>query len=134
MIAYLFVSQGIANLHSWYGAAERRLSERVGSGDIVTDLLRPLDFQWACFAEVTGQGLVQGGLVLGVLVVTSLWIGEIRALADLVYLPIFVLSVVLGFVIMYSISFLAGLASFWTINYWGLFYAKKVVVDLLSGG
>ena len=73
MKAYLLITFITNALLSWY--SETRIANKILDGSVAADLLKPLDFQQARFAETLGSGLVEGGLaailITVVMIITS---------------------------------------------------------------
>ena len=90
-------------------------------------------FNRARFAEGIGSSLIQ--VLFVVLLLTALyWIlPGFHGPAGVMFFGCFLLSVLLGYLIMSCISLMVGLLSFILMNYWGIYYVKKAVVDLFSG-
>ena len=133
MLTYLFVSQGINNIYGWYTTAERNIAYKIRTGDIALDLVKPLRFNLARFFEVLGVSFVQVFFIIIIFTIFKILIPEFRAPQSVLYLFLFLVSTFLGFLCMFSLSFLVGLVSFWTLNYWGLYYVKKSIFDFFSG-
>lgn len=117
----------------YYSRVDFEIAEDVRRGDVVRDLLRPVDFQLARMAEAFGESAFR----LLVLTLPS---------ALLVYLvfPVappagwaagttFGLSLLLSFVVYFEISYLVGLSAAFTEQAAGLLRAKAAAVELLSG-
>ena len=73
MKAYLLITFITNALLSWY--SETRIANKILDGSVAADLLKPLDFQQARFAETLGSGMVEGGLaailITVVMIITS---------------------------------------------------------------
>ena len=54
-IAYVWISQGLLSVAGLFGPGWWELARRVQTGDVATDLQRPLDVQHAGFAEDAGR-------------------------------------------------------------------------------
>lgn len=133
MITYLCISQGITSIYGWNNAVERRVFLKVREGDIAFDLLKPVKFNLARVSEGAGGSVIHILFIMILLLILKLFIPVIQGPSSLSGFCFFVLSVLLGFGIMSAISLMAGLATFYLMNYWGLYYTKKAVVDFFSG-
>lgn len=133
MFAYLFISQAISNIQGYFGTPENEISGKVRSGLVATELLRPLDFQQARFFESIGSGLLQGVFVFGLAGVLSFLVPNVWASASVASVSLALVSVVPSFLIMFSLSYIAGLLSFWTLSFWGLYHVKRAIVDFFAG-
>src|SRR4051812_2092220 len=108
------------------------IGERIRSGDVVTDLYRPFDFQAWWFAteagraafNVLGRGLppLLFGMVLFDLVVPS----SIGAAAA------FLVSVALSFVLVFAWKFLISLSGFWLYDTRGVVSIGGVISTVMS--
>lgn len=109
------------------------IGERIKSGDVVTDLYRPVDFQAWWFAteagrnsfNVLGRGLPP--LLFG-LVVFDLVVPQSAGSAVL-----FLVSIALSFVLVFAWKFLVSLAGFWMLDTRGISSLAAVMVTVLSG-
>lgn len=110
--------------------ADWRMAGRIQSGMVAVDLIKPIDYQTARFAEVVGVAWTEllAGLVgcVGVLLLT----GPIPPPASL---PLFMVSVVMVLPLKFLIIYISALASFYTQNYLGVHWARLAMVSLLSG-
>ena len=118
-IAYVWLSQGLLTVVGVFGASWYDLARRVQTGDVATDLQRPLDVQRAGLAQDLGRALYQllwRGLppfLLGALVF------EITVPSDPARWVQFAVSVVLAVLVGFGIRFLVNLTSFWLLDYRG---------------
>lgn len=109
------------------------LPHRIGNGSIATELLLPISFQGRMLFENLGNTLFQ--LVfhfVPALVVSALTVGVLPP-ADIGCLILFVISALLGYGVLWTLSFLLQNFSFWLINMWSLITIKNVFVNVLSG-
>lgn len=133
MLTYLVVSQCLNAIYGWYNATERNISARIKSGDIVLDLVKPINFNFARFYEGIGMTIIQiifSGCVLLLFIVFN---PSVATPTSFMHFIAFLLSAFFGYVSMFSISLITGLLSFVISGYWGLYYLKKAIIDLLSG-
>jgi ABC-2 type transport system permease protein len=130
-VTYAWLAQGMLMtiyLWGWFDVALR-----VRSGDVATDLQRPLDFQGYWLAHDLGRALyhavfrgvppfVLGALVFDVLVPHDprIWLA-------------FTLSVTLAVVTSFAFRFIFNLAAFWLIDYRGAAVLAMVASTFFSG-
>ena len=133
MITYLLVSQAVNNIYGFRNDAERPISNKIRKGTIVFDLLRPVKFVNARLAENLGQTVFQ--VLFAVLMMSGfhIFIPELSGPSSGLHGILFVFSVSAGFLIMFSVSIMSGLLSFWLMNNWGLRNAKAAIVNFFSG-
>lgn len=109
------------------------LPNKIWDGSIATEFLRPISFKGRMIAENLGNALFS--LIFRfapVLIIAVLTVG-VSAPASPVMLLLFVLSAILGFGVLWAISFAVQMTSFWLINIWSLITIKNVFVNVLSG-
>ena len=130
-VTYTWLAQGMLMTIYLWGWFEVAL--RVRSGDVATDLQRPLDFQGYWLAQDLGRAayhaLFRGvpPFVLGALVFDVLVPGN-----PLVWLA-FLASVMLAVVTSFAFRFLFNLAAFWLLDYRGAGVLAMVASTFFSG-
>jgi ABC-2 type transport system permease protein len=132
-IAYVWLSQGLLTVVGIFGAGWFELARRVQTGDIATDLQRPLDVQRTELVQDLGRAgyqvlwraLPQFGL--GVLLF------EITIPGEAGRWLVFALSVVLAVLVSFGVRFLTNLTSFWLLDYRGPVLLAIAVNLILSG-
>jgi ABC-2 type transport system permease protein len=130
MQAYLLVAFTCGVIVSQF--ADWRMAFRIESGMVSLDLVKPIDYQWARFAEVLGSLAIEVSfVVLGWLAVIAFGGGV--ALPPPGLLVIFLASLVLVVPLKFLVVYLSGLACFYTHHYNGVAWARIAVVSLLSG-
>jgi ABC-2 type transport system permease protein len=112
--------------------ADFRMAFRIRSGLVSLDLIKPVRYQEARFAETLGGTAVEILVVLVVGAITLLTVGGLSRPAgnDLL---LFAVSMVLLIPLKFTIVYMCSLASFWTENYIGVQWARIALVNLLSG-
>lgn len=109
------------------------LPNKIWDGSISTELLRPISFKGRMIAENIGNSAFN--LIfkfIPVLIVALLTTG-VNAPADIPCFLLFILSAILGYGVLWSISFVIQMTSFWLINVWSIVTIKNVFVNVLSG-
>jgi ABC-2 type transport system permease protein len=130
MRAYLLVAFAAGTLVSILG--DFRMAFRILDGDVALDLVKPIDYQRARFAEAIG------GLWIEVLLIAVI-VGAVVAITGGVDTPagpalaVFAASMLLLVPLKFLIVYVSTLACFWTQNYMGVQWARLAVVNLLSG-
>ncbi|GAA3038120.1 ABC transporter permease [Actinokineospora globicatena] len=131
LASYVWLGQGLlAVVNSW---TMLDLAERVRTGDVVADLLRPVDPLWtylwtdlgrAVYAVLTRflAPLVVGAVAFGLYVPQSL----------LTY-PLFALSTLLAIVVCFACRYLIGLTAFWLLDIRGVMMFWVFVSGAASG-
>lgn len=128
---YIFASFIINSLLSFY--TETKISEDIRSGDIVLDLIKPLDYQKGKLFETLGtvflESVVSVFLVGGVAVI----IFDINPPATLVMLVVSFVSVIFGTFIKFLLSYLTGLLCFKMQGVVGIIWVRNAITDIFSG-
>lgn len=109
------------------------LGARIRSGQVATDLLKPMDFQWLYFASTLADVVIQLGLGAAVLVLASFFLEQAPLPLDPARLAVFALSVCLGILVAYGATFLVALSTFITHNGYGAFYIRLMSHLAFSG-
>ena len=131
MRSYILLSYAINMLVSFYSAG--RMMAPIRTGEITQDLLRPLDYLYSQLAMTLGAAIIEGGL--SALVTLALGIMAFGLLPPVSFTAFlwFLLSIGVGFLIKFLVTFLTTLLCFWTINSLGLLWAQSAIINLFSG-
>lgn len=109
------------------------LPEKIWSGTIANELLLPISFKGRMLSDNLGNALFQ--LIfhfIPALVVAVFAIGIVHP-AGVMYFLLFLVSALLGYGVLWSISFAVQMCSFWLINVWSIVTIKNVFVNVLAG-
>ena len=128
ILTYIVISQTLLTL-VFTLRVNRIIEEKVRSGEIATDLMKPIDFQMMTLATAVGTSIHT--LLLNMLpkVILFYAIFRLSLPPSLLTVLLFTLSVFLGYVILFSIEFIIGILAFWivevrgihTLVVWGLY-------------
>jgi ABC-2 type transport system permease protein len=131
LVTFVWVGQGLLAVVNYWGYQE--LPERVRSGQVVSDLLRPVDLMAGYLAADTGRA---GHAMLTRFVVPV----AVGLLAFDFYLPhhagtylLFAVSVVLAVLVCGACRYLVALTSFWLLDYRGAHMVWVVASGAGSG-
>lgn len=109
------------------------LPDKIGNGSIATELLLPISVKGRMIADNLGVAVFKlvyhfvPALVLAVLIM------GIEKPASGIMLVLFIISAFLGYGVLWTISFVVQMCSFWIINVWSVVTIKNVFVNVLSG-
>jgi ABC-2 type transport system permease protein len=131
MRTYILLGYGLNALIGFPVAS--RMMNAIRTGEIVIDLIRPLNYLQSQLALAVGQAAIEGlcSLLL-VALLGFLVLGIVLPASPLAAFG-FLLAVVLGFVTKFLFVFTVSLVCFWTINAVGVNWAQLAVVNVLSG-
>jgi ABC-2 type transport system permease protein len=131
-VTFVFVSQGmLAVVNAFSGG--RELALRIKTGDVVTDLYRPVNFQTYWLAQDLGragfQAIFRGlpPMLAGLLVFTY------RLPTDPGILVAFAFSLLLAVVVAFAINFMISLSAFWLLDDRGVAQIAMVIEMFFSG-
>ena len=132
-ITYVWLGQGLLSVVASFGPSWYELALRIRSGDVATDLHRPLDLQAAGLAQDAGRAAYQllfraiPPFLVGALVF------DVTAPGDPLRWLAFAAAVVLAVLVSFGVRFLVNLASFWLLDWRGPLTLTMAVTNLLSG-
>ncbi|ADG80489.1 ABC transporter permease OS=Tsukamurella paurometabola (strain ATCC 8368 / DSM / CCUG 35730/ CIP 100753 / JCM 10117 / KCTC 9821 / NBRC 16120 / NCIMB 702349/ NCTC 13040) OX=521096 GN=Tpau_3917 PE=4 SV=1 [Tsukamurella paurometabola] len=132
MVSYIFLSQGLLTAVGAFGT-DGELPERIRSGDIAVDFLRPLNVQFASLATGIGGALysliprwlplVGVGLLTGMMA----WAREPAAY------PLGALSILLSIVLARALLYAVEVIGFWVVETRGIVLFYVIVASFLMG-
>lgn len=120
-------------LESFFAVDDFYLSSRINNGSIATEMLLPVNFHGRMLATNLGTALFK--LIfhfLPTFIIAVIFIG-ISAPASIGNFLLFLLSLIFGYGVLWSISFMFQMMSFWLINVWAIMTIKNVFINVLSG-
>ena len=106
---------------------------KIKQGDIALELIHPVQFTLARFFENLGDSVMNIGIAILFVVVCGCVFPDFIVPKSIGSVLMFLLSVCFSYLIMFFISAMAGYLTFFTMNFWGIYNAKKAIVDFLSG-
>jgi len=131
VVTFTFVAQGMLAVAAAFGPYE--LADRITSGDVVSDLYRPLDLQGWWLAQDTGRAAFQL-LFRGI---PPFAVGAVafhlRLPADAGVWAAFALSVAMGLLTGFAWRFAISLSAFWLLDVRGLVQLTGLVFMFFSG-
>lgn len=109
------------------------VQRKIADGSIANEFLKPVNFKFRLIAENLGDIIFN--LIFNFLpaIIIAVCFVKIQRPADGFALILFVVSAILGFFVLWQISFIVQMASFWFINVWSISTIKNVFVNVLSG-
>lgn len=131
LTTYVWVGQGLIGVVMFWGWAD--LAERVRTGDIVTDLLRPIHPIVSYLATDLGRAghAVLSRFVPAVLVGALAF--DLYLPAGLVTYPLFAISTLLAVMVSFGCRYLVNASAFWLLDIRGVQLTWMLVSGALSG-
>ena len=132
IVTYVVLSRIIASQFS--GGINGVLAQWVYDGTIAAELLRPVSLMGSLFSQRLGElvhFMFVKALPLGIVI--SIILGVLPPSGWLAGL-LFTAGIFLSVIMLFFIEFIVGLLSFYTLNYYGVIFAKDALLTVLSGG
>jgi len=121
------------SINSAFQMNEFIIPQKVRDGTIVTDILKPMSFRGYIFSHNLGDLFFKIIVYfIPAFVLSSIFIGIIPP-SSLSMLLFFVLSLVLGYLVIYNLNFIISISSFWFHSVWSLVTLKNVAISIFSG-
>ncbi|MDI6703254.1 MAG: ABC-2 family transporter protein [bacterium] len=131
MLTYLVLSFAINALYDL--PVEHALANKIIRGEVAMDLTKPIDLQGIFFAESAGTSTNQLITYNIAFLIITVFLFKIKPPASTTEFSLFIVSLLLGFMIMTGIGFITGAICFWTKDAWGIFFVKTALVIFFSG-
>ena len=131
MVATNFIiSLGLTNAFS---KNEMFLHDKIKQGTIANELLKPVNFRMRMMFEDMGDGFFKVVFNFLPAVIISLLFTQLQPPAGVLNLILCLISTVLGYLVLWNISFIIQTWSFWLFSVWGIVTVKNAVINILSG-
>jgi len=128
---YVWIGQGLLATILLWGWTE--LSDRVRTGDVVADLLRPVNPMWAYLATDVGRAGHAALIRLLVPVLFGAVFFPFYWPENLLSYPLFLVSLVLALLVCFACRYLVNLAAFWLLDIRGVMSLWMAAAGVLSG-
>lgn len=130
VVTNFVLSQGLSKAFSVNDFA---VQQKINDGTICNEFLKPVDYRISILATNLGEILFNLiACFLPTVLITAIFIGILPPVG-ITNLLLFLLSIILGFIILWLISSIVQLSSFWIINVWSVSTIKNVIIGVLSG-
>jgi ABC-2 type transport system permease protein len=131
LASFVWVGQGLLGVVMLWGWTD--LADRIRTGDVTADLLRPVDPLWAYLAGDLGRAGHAALTRLVVPVAVGAVFFDLYVPARLASYPLGVVSVVLAVIASFSVRYLVNLTAFWLLDVRGVMIAWSVAGNMLTG-
>ena len=132
MLSYILISQALQGIHG-AGTPLWEIQERVRSGDIAMEMLRPYDYPWRMFYTDLGSIFFYFLTAVLPLYTVIFLIISPAAPTTLSQGVLFIVSAILGYFIRYCIELTFGLFTFWLVETGGVEDIFYFSISLFSG-
>jgi ABC-2 type transport system permease protein len=130
-VTFVWIGQGLIAVVLIWGNTD--FGERVRSGDVAVDLLRPLDLQAALLAEDLGRASFALLIRFTFPLLIGLAFFDLALPGSAVRWTAFGLSVLLAVLVSFAIRFLLNLVAFWLLDWRGLLSLHGAISTVLAG-
>jgi ABC-2 type transport system permease protein len=109
------------------------IAGKVHSGGVASELLKPMSISLSNMFQAIGSNLFKLiGHFLPTLIISALFF-RLLPPESAIMLLLAVLSVIFGFCLLYTISYIVSVTSFWITNVWSLSTLKNVIIGIFAG-
>lgn len=112
---------------------EMFLQDKIKQGTIANELLKPVNFKLRMLFEDMGEGAFNVAFHFLPTAMIASFFADLHAPSSALNLLLCPVSVILGYIILWQISFIVQSWSFTLFSVWGLITIKNVIVNILSG-
>lgn len=131
MIAYIILSRVLYTQFIW--SYIHTIGEKIHSGEIAIDLLRPLDFQLFMYVGRLGDSFAFAAITaVPALIIAVFSLGFYLPVHPITYIY-FSISLLMALTIAFFIEFMISLIAFYTNYSWGLQTLHEALLSLFSG-
>lgn len=131
MVATNFIiSLGLSGAFSF---DEMFLQNKVRDGSITNEFLKPVNFKLRMLAENIGESVFKIVFNFIPAFIFIVFYTEICKPHNILLLPVILLSVLLGYLVLWEIAFIVQTWCFWLFSTWGIMVIKNVFINILAG-
>lgn len=131
MIAFLVINLLLRNINR--SSASYIIGDKVNSGEIISDLLKPVSFNFFMLSSQIGKNLYSTIFsTLPVCIIAMAFYGFTLP-QNPVNLLLFIVTALLGIILMYYIDYVSGLLSFWLKNGLYMDFFTGALFEIFSG-
>lgn len=109
------------------------LPSKIMDGSLATELLRPISFRGRMLAENLGNAVFNMLFRFTPACVIAVFMVGISPPKNIMRFVLFIGSAILGYGVLWVISFAVQMIAFWLINIWSIVTIKNVFINVLSG-
>lgn len=109
------------------------IEKKVRSGLISSDLLKPINFRLYVFSYNVGTCIFKFIMQLVPVLLMSIFLFEMLPPFSTAMLMYFILSAILGYLVLYNLNFIVWMTSFWFYGTFSLVTIKDAAVLIFSG-
>ena len=130
VVTNFIISQGLG---STFAINDFAIQHKLWDGSIAMELLKPIDLRIVMIMQNLGN--ITFNILTNFLpaLIIAIFAFPILPPAGVAEFILFLLSIILGFLILWAISTIVQMSAFWIINVWSVSTIKNVVIGVLAG-
>ena len=130
VVTNFIIALGLSNA---FTIDEGFIERKVWDGTIVNEFLKPVNYKIRILSEDLGNSLFRVVFNFIPALLIAILFTNIEKPSSFLNLIFFTISIILGYLILWTLSFIVQMGSFWFFGVWGLTTIKNVFVNVLSG-
>ncbi|MDR0986320.1 MAG: ABC-2 family transporter protein [Ruminococcus sp.] len=120
-------------LSTAFGFNDFAIAGKVHSGAVASELLKPMSISLSNMFQAIGSNLFKLiGHFAPTLIISAIFF-KLLPPKSFAMLLLAAVSVIFGFCLLYSISYIVSVTSFWITNVWSLSTLKNVIIGIFAG-
>lgn len=120
-------------LSNVYRFNDEFIQNKLRDGQIANEFLKPISFRGRLLSESLGENLFSVCFNFLPTVIIAVLLTDIEKPSTVLSLFLFLISAILGYLILWEISFITQTISFWMFRIWGIARLKNIIIDIFSG-
>jgi ABC-2 type transport system permease protein len=131
MVSTNFIlSLGLSNAFSF---DDHFLENKLRDGSIVNEFVKPVNFVLRMLAENLGDSIFKVCFNFIPTLILVICFTKLEKPAGVLEFILFMLSIILGYLILWNLNVIVQMCAFWVFNNWGIAIIKNLLVNVLSG-
>jgi ABC-type uncharacterized transport system, permease component len=131
MVAFLVINLLLRNITR--SRSSYIIGDKINSGEIITDLLKPISFNFYMFASQIGKNLYSTAFSTLPVCILAMIFYDFTLPDNLNNIILFIITAILGVILMYYIDYVSGLLSFWLKNGLYMDFFTGALFEIFSG-
>lgn len=116
-----------------FGINDFAIQQKLWDGSIATEMLKPIDLRVNLLARDLGEILFNLLANFAPSVLISIFFIGILPPESLINFMFYLISIILGFAVLWALSTIVQMTAFWIMNVWSVVTIKNVFINILSG-
>lgn len=130
IITNYIISIGLSNAFLFDDFAVQR---KVSDGTISMELIKPIDYRLSLLAGDLGNVFFHLSMKFCPVFIFTFIFVDIEVPQNVIVLFQFIISIFLGFLVLWGINIIVQMSTFWIINIWSISVIKDLLITIFSG-